>query len=35
MKIVNYPHPALRAKARPVTTLDEDVVAGRRARCSS
>jgi peptide deformylase len=25
MKIVNYPHPALRVKARPVTTIDEDV----------
>jgi peptide deformylase len=25
MKIVNYPHPALRVKARPLTTLDADV----------
>ena len=31
MKIVNYPHPALRIKAKPVTTIDKDVViaAGR------
>jgi peptide deformylase len=27
LKIVNYPHPALRAKARPVASLDKDVVA--------
>lgn len=25
MKIVNYPHPALRVKARPVTAIDADV----------
>ena len=25
MKIVNYPHPALRVKARPLTTIDADV----------
>lgn len=25
MKIVNYPHPALRTKARPVATIDKDV----------
>ena len=25
MKIVNYPHPALRVKARPVTSIDADV----------
>jgi peptide deformylase len=25
MKIVNYPHPALRVKARPVTAVDADV----------
>ncbi|OWK43377.1 peptide deformylase [Fimbriiglobus ruber] len=25
MKIVNYPHPALRVKARPVTTIDKEV----------
>jgi peptide deformylase len=25
MKIVNYPHPALRAKARPLTAIDEKV----------
>jgi peptide deformylase len=25
MKIVTYPHPALRVKARPVTTIDADV----------
>ncbi len=25
MKIVKYPHPALRAKCRPLTTLDESV----------
>lgn len=31
MKIVNYPHPALRVKARPVATIDKDVTlaAGR------
>ncbi len=31
MKIVNYPHPALRVKARPVTAIDKDVqlAAGR------
>jgi peptide deformylase len=31
MKIVNYPHPALRVKARPVTSIDADlkVAAGR------
>lgn len=31
MKIVQYPHPALRAKARPVATIDADVhrAAGR------
>ena len=31
MKIVNYPHPALRIKAKPVATIDKDVViaAGR------
>ncbi len=27
MKIVNYPHPALRVKCKPVTTLDNDVIA--------
>ena len=26
MKIVQYPHPALRTKARPVTALDGDIV---------
>jgi peptide deformylase len=26
LKIVNYPHPALRTKTRPVTTLDADLV---------
>ena len=26
MKILNYPHPTLRAKARPVTTLDGEVL---------
>ena len=26
MKIVNYPHPALRVKARPVTNIDADVL---------
>lgn len=31
MKILNYPHPALRAKARPVATLDKDVVAAAGA----
>ena len=31
MKILNYPHPALRAKARPVATLDADVVAAAGA----
>jgi len=25
MKIVNYPHPALRAAARPVTAIDQDI----------
>lgn len=25
MKIVNYPHPALRVKTKPVTTIDADV----------
>src|SRR5436190_10202507 len=25
MKIVKYPHPALRAKARPVTAIDADI----------
>lgn len=31
MKIVNYPHPALRVKARPLTSIDKDVhlAAGR------
>jgi peptide deformylase len=31
MKIVNYPHPALRVKAKPVATIDKDVTlaAGR------
>lgn len=31
MKIVNYPHPALRVKTRPVTTIDKDLqlTAGR------
>ncbi len=31
MKIVNYPHPALRVKARPLTGIDDDVrrAAGR------
>ncbi|MGL6094767.1 MAG: peptide deformylase [Fimbriiglobus sp.] len=27
LKIVNYPHPALRAKAKPVAALDNDVIA--------
>ena len=31
MKILNYPHPALRVKARPVATLDQDVVAAAGA----
>ena len=31
MKILNYPHPALRVKARPVATLDKDVVAAAGA----
>lgn len=31
MKILNYPHPALRVKARPVATLDRDVVAAAGA----
>lgn len=26
MKIVNYPHPALRVKARPVTSIDGEVI---------
>lgn len=26
LKIVNYPHPALRAKARPVASIDKDLV---------
>jgi peptide deformylase len=26
MKILNYPHPSLRAKARPVATIDKDVM---------
>jgi peptide deformylase len=26
MKIVNYPHPALRVKAKPVTTIDKEIV---------
>jgi peptide deformylase len=26
LKILNYPHPALRVKTRPVATLDQDVV---------
>lgn len=25
MKIVKYPHPALRVKAKPITTLDKDI----------
>src|SRR5437660_1169803 len=25
MKILNYPHPALRVKARPITAIDADV----------
>jgi peptide deformylase len=25
MKIVNYPHPALRVKAKPVATIDKDI----------
>ncbi len=34
MKIVKYPHPALRAAAQPVTAIDKDVqmAAGRDAR---
>ncbi len=27
LKIVNYPHPALRAKAKPVASIDKDVIA--------
>ena len=31
MKILNYPHPALRVKARPVTTIDQGVLAAAGA----